>query len=69
MVELSIEVLPSLAAAAGLAGDHESATSAVAEALKLQPELSTGWVEQYYALVRREDRERYIRGLRNAGLK
>jgi len=57
-----------LAAAAGLAGDQETATNAVAEALKLQPELSTEWIERYYALVRREDRERYIQGLRNAGL-
>ena len=35
----------------------------------LQPELSTEWIERYYALVEREDRELYIQGLRKAGLK
>jgi hypothetical protein len=43
--------------------------NAVAEALQLQPELSTAWIEQYYALVRCGDRERYIQGLRIGGLK
>jgi hypothetical protein len=53
----------------GLAGDQETAVSAVAQARKLQPELSTEWIERYYALVQGEDRERYIQGLRTAGLK
>ena len=59
----------SLAAAAGLVGDSETAATALAEARRLQPELSTEWIERYYALVEREDREIYIQGLRKAGLK
>jgi TolB-like protein/tetratricopeptide (TPR) repeat protein len=58
-----------LAAAAGLAGDQDTAMKAVSESLKLQPELSTEWIERSYALVQREHRELYIQGLRNAGLK
>jgi TolB-like protein len=57
-----------LAAAAGLAGDNETAAAALAEARKLQPEFSTEWIEKYYALAKRDDRELYIQGLRNAGL-
>jgi adenylate cyclase len=58
-----------LAAAAGLADDIETAAAALVEACTLQPDLSAEWIEESYALVRREDRALYIQGLRKAGLK
>jgi adenylate cyclase len=57
-----------LAAAAGLAGDLETGSFALLEAKRLQPELSAGWAEAHLPLVRSEDRERFIEGLRNVGL-
>jgi tetratricopeptide (TPR) repeat protein len=59
----------SLAAAAGLAGDVETAAAALVEAKHLQPELSVDWVEENYPLVRPEDRAIYVEGLRKAGLR
>ena len=58
----------SLAAAAGLSGDLETASSALREARRLQPELSAQWADAHLPLVRSEDRERFITGLRQAGL-
>jgi hypothetical protein len=57
-----------LAAAAGLAGDRDTASQALAEAKRLQPSLSVDWIERYDPLVRSEDRARFIDGLRKAGL-
>jgi Flp pilus assembly protein TadD len=57
-----------LTAAAGLAGDLELARQALAECKRLQPHVSIAWVEKYYAMIRVEDRARYIEGLRRAGL-
>ena len=57
-----------LAAAAGLAGDTAVAAGALAEAKRMQPSLSPEWVEKYFPVVRKEDRARYIEGLRLAGL-
>jgi TolB-like protein/Flp pilus assembly protein TadD len=57
-----------LAAAAGLAGDIETASTALAEANVLQPDLSAEWIESYYALAKPEHRALYIKGLRTAGL-
>jgi TolB-like protein len=57
-----------LAAAAGKTGDADTATTALAEAKRLQPELSADWVENHHPLVRPEDRAIYIEGLRKAGL-
>ena len=57
-----------LAAAAGLAGDIETASAALSEAKKFHPDLSAEWIESYYALVKSEDRALYIEGLRKAGL-
>jgi TolB-like protein len=57
-----------LAAAAGMAGDHAAAARALAEATRLQPSLCVDWVEKYYPMVRAEDRALYITGLRIAGL-
>ena len=42
--------------------------TALAEAKRLQPELSADWVEKHHPLVRPEDRAIYIEGLRKAGL-
>lgn len=57
-----------LAAAAGLAGDHEMSVKALAEARRLQPSLSLDWIEKFHPIVRREDRALYMEGLRAAGL-
>jgi tetratricopeptide (TPR) repeat protein len=58
-----------LAAAAGLAGDRDTASHALSEAKRQQPSLSIDWIERYVPLVRSEDRARFIEGLRKAGLK
>jgi TolB-like protein len=57
-----------LAASAGLAGDLETATQALLEAKRLQPELTSAWVEARSPLVQAADRERFVEGLRSAGL-
>lgn len=57
-----------LAAAAGMSGDHASAARALTEARRLQPSLCVEWVEKYYPMVRAQDRALYITGLRVAGL-
>jgi TolB-like protein len=57
-----------LAAAAGNAGDTETAAAALVEAKRLHPELSADWVERHHPLVRPEDRATYLAGLRKAGL-
>ena len=58
----------SLAAMAGLAGDVDLARSALAEALRMQPDLSLDWIERYYPMVHAEHRALYAEGLRRAGL-
>ncbi|MDQ6435040.1 adenylate/guanylate cyclase domain-containing protein [Mesorhizobium sp. LHD-90] len=58
----------SLAAAAGMAGDTVLAGMALAEATKLQPDLSIAWVEAYHPIVHSKDRAVYVEGLRRAGL-
>jgi tetratricopeptide (TPR) repeat protein len=57
-----------LAAAAALAGDCDTASHALSEAKRQQPSLSIDWIERYHPLVRPEDRARFIEGLRKAGL-
>jgi tetratricopeptide (TPR) repeat protein len=57
-----------LTAAAGLAGDLELARHALSECKRLLPNMSLSWVDKYYPMVRTEDRNRYIEGLRRAGL-
>jgi TolB-like protein/Tfp pilus assembly protein PilF len=56
------------AAASGLCGDRQTAAAALAEAKRLQPELSIAWVEQNHPIVLEKDRAVYIDGLRLAGL-
>jgi Flp pilus assembly protein TadD len=60
--------LTALAAAAGLAGEDDTASHALAEAKRVQPSLSVDWIERCHPLVRPEDRARFIEGLRKAGL-
>jgi TolB-like protein len=57
-----------LTAAAGVAGNTELAARGLAEMKRLQPTVSVDWVEKYHPIVRREDRDLYIAGLRAAGL-
>ena len=57
-----------LTAAAGLAGELDLARTALQECRRLHPNVSLAWVEQYHPIVRSEDRDRYIEGLRRAGL-
>jgi adenylate cyclase len=58
----------SLAAGAAISGDLDTAEASLAEAKRLQPDLSVDWVEQHYPMVRLEDRAIYIDGLKRAGL-
>ena len=58
----------SLAAAAGLAGDIDVATFALAEVKRLQPDVSIDWIERYHPIVHEKDRAMYVEGLRAAGL-
>jgi adenylate cyclase len=57
-----------LAAVAGLAGDREVAVSALAEAKRLEPDLSIAWIERYHPIVHEKDRGIYGERLRAAGL-
>jgi TolB-like protein/Flp pilus assembly protein TadD len=57
-----------LTASAGQAGEREIAQEALAKCKELQPSLSLAWVENFHPIVGREDRARYIEGLRKAGL-
>ena len=57
-----------LAAAAGLSGDLETGAVALLEAKRLQPELTGEWAEAHLPLIRPDDRQRFIEGLRRVGL-
>jgi TolB-like protein len=59
----------SLAAGAGIAGDLETAATALAETRRLQPDLSLAWVEKHHPIVLAEDRAIYMEGLEKAGLR
>jgi TolB-like protein/tetratricopeptide (TPR) repeat protein len=58
----------SLAAAAALAGDSEVAKVALAEAHRLQPDLSVAWIEAHIPIVHARDRDMYVNALKIAGL-
>jgi adenylate cyclase len=58
-----------LAAAAGMAGELDTAIHALSEAKRLQPSLSVEWVEKFHPIVHEKDRAIYIEGLRIAGLR
>ena len=57
-----------LAAAAGLAGELDTAIHALSEAKRLQPSLSVDFVDKFHPIVHEKDRGLYIEGLRIAGL-
>jgi len=58
-----------LAAAAGMAGDPDTAVEALSQAKRLHPSLSIDWIEKFHPIVHEKDRAIYIAGLRAAGLK
>jgi Flp pilus assembly protein TadD len=58
----------SLASVSGLNGDLDLARAALAEALRLQPNLSLDWIERFHPIVLPEHRALYAEGLRRAGL-
>jgi TolB-like protein/class 3 adenylate cyclase len=58
----------SLAAMAGLAGDLPLARLALAEALRMLPDLSLEWIERYYPMAHAGNRGLYAEGLKRAGL-
>ena len=57
-----------LASASALSDDLDAATAALAEALKLQPNLSAAWIERHHPIVHEGHRATYLEGLRKAGL-
>ncbi|WP_027165769.1 winged helix-turn-helix domain-containing protein [Mesorhizobium sp. WSM3224] len=56
------------ASTAALAGDTATATMALGEARRLQPNLSVAWIEEHHPIVKPEKRALYTSGLRIAGL-
>jgi len=56
-----------LTAAAGMAGDTELATQALQELRRAQPDISLAWVATQLP-IRDEERNRFVEGLRRAGL-
>jgi adenylate cyclase len=58
-----------LAASAGMAGDHDMAILALSHAMRLHPSLSVEWIEKFHPIVHERDRAIYIAGLRAAGLR
>lgn len=58
----------SLAAATGLLGDLDLGRVAIAEALRLQPDLTLDWAERFHPIVNAEHRALYVEGLRRNGL-
>jgi TolB-like protein/Tfp pilus assembly protein PilF len=57
-----------LTAAAGMAGDMETARSALQELRRAQPNISLGWIATEMPMERQIDMEHYLEGLRRAGL-
>jgi TolB-like protein/cytochrome c-type biogenesis protein CcmH/NrfG len=57
-----------LTAAAGMAGQAEIARAALQELRRSQPNISLAWIATHMPIKRDADRERYLEGLRRAGL-
>jgi TolB-like protein len=57
-----------LTAAAGMAGQSEAATAALAELRRAQPNISLDWVATHMPIKIDSDREHYLEGFRRAGL-
>jgi tetratricopeptide (TPR) repeat protein len=57
-----------LVAAAGMAGMTEVAEAALAELRRAQPDISLDWIAEKLPFKFEVDRDRYVEGLRRAGL-
>jgi TolB-like protein/tetratricopeptide (TPR) repeat protein len=57
-----------LAAAAGMAAEHEIAKAAMQELRRTQPNISLAWIESQMPIKLDTDREHYLEGFRRAGL-
>jgi tetratricopeptide (TPR) repeat protein len=57
-----------LVAAAGMAGDLDTARSALQELRRAQPNISLVWLRDQMPIKRDADREHYLEGFRRAGL-
>jgi TolB-like protein/cytochrome c-type biogenesis protein CcmH/NrfG len=57
-----------LTAAAGMAGDNDSARAALQELRRAQPNISLDWIVQHMPIKQDTDRTHYLEGLRRAGL-
>ena len=57
-----------LTAAAGLAGDKETAQAALQEVRRAQPNISLAWIASHMPIRDDADREHYLEGFRRAGL-
>jgi hypothetical protein len=57
-----------LTAAAGMAGELDAATAALAELKRAQPNISLAWIAQHMPIRHEADREHYLDGFRRAGL-
>ena len=57
-----------LVAAAGMAGMNEVAQAALEDLLRAQPNISLDWIAKKIPFKLDVDRERYLEGLRRAGL-
>ncbi|MGY4367432.1 TolB-like protein/cytochrome c-type biogenesis protein CcmH/NrfG [Bradyrhizobium sp. LB1.3] len=58
-----------LTAAAGMSGDPALAASALEGLRRAQPGISLAWVTRELPMLREEDREHYLEGLRRAGMR
>jgi TolB-like protein/Flp pilus assembly protein TadD len=58
-----------LTAASAMAGDTETAKSALDELLRAQPNISLAWIAAHMPIREDSQREHYLKGLRQAGLK
>ena len=57
-----------LTAAAGMAGQSDTAKSALAELLRTQPNISLDWIAEHMPIRQDAEREHYLEGFRRAGL-
>ncbi|MFL6810305.1 MAG: winged helix-turn-helix domain-containing tetratricopeptide repeat protein [Bradyrhizobium canariense] len=57
-----------LTAAAGMSGDSARAASALEGLRRAQPGISLAWITRELPMLRDEDREHYLEGLRRAGM-
>jgi TolB-like protein len=57
-----------LTAAAGMAGQNDTATNALRELRRAQPNISLAWIAQYMPIKQDADRDHYLKGFRRAGL-